>query len=248
MRVVGLVSIYCKREFYYPIASLVAIINTYIVFIIQSSLWGKILNTNYEFYFALIMLISTFTSFSTERDIASEYQEGVISVQLIKPLSYMYLMVVSDLAQVVAAFILRTLPVLILLLILKNRVFLEFRDVPMQFALSIGLASCMSWLVAYSIGIAVVYSGSNEGMIQAKNLIVMLLSGAAIPYTLFPEAFLKILRFSPFAVLYILPYEAAPQRNNPIILLTQIFWVAAMLVVAWGVNRNVMKRIVYAGG
>jgi|GEM_PF-3969266 len=248
MRVLGLVSVYCKKEFYFPIASLMLIINTFIVFIIQSSLWGKILNSNYEFYFALVMFISSFTSFSTERDIAGEYQDGTISVQLVKPLPFMSLRLVSDIAQVLAAFILRALPVLILLMVWHIDVLYEFRGSPAQFAVSVLLASCMSWLLAYTIGIAVVYSGSNEGLIQAKNLIVMLLSGAAIPYTVFPEAILNILRFSPFAVLYILPYEAATQKSNPGIVLTQLFWVTVMFFVAWGVNRNAMKRIVCAGG
>lgn len=246
----GLLSLNFKSHFYFRVAAIFSLFSSLVIFLIQSSLWSKLGNSNYTQYFAVVAITNSVASFATERYLQGEYQSGNIVLWLIRPISFGKLCFLQDLAGLCSNFILHTLPLLILLKIFfQVKIFYGFINLAL-FCISLFCAFIFSWLLSYLIGLAVVFYKNNEGIIQFKNIFLGFLAGGLVPLDIFPDFLRNVLYYLPFRVLYQIPQEILGSKITDTINLIglQAFWIVIGSISVFYVQNKAINKMEIMGG
>ena len=237
----GIISLNIKQHLYFKISA---------VFSIFSLLFLFLINTDYISYFAIITIVSSFISVNTDRYFQTIYQTGSISFLLLRPINFGINIFLQDSAAALTRFILKSLPLLIVLIL--------FFDVNIYhgiinlylFIFSVFCAYLFNWFTAYIIGLCVFFYGNNEGFIQIKNILFLFFSGSLIPVDFFPEVLQKILNYLPFRILYQIPIEVLNNSNlkSFSLISRQLYWIFFLLVFTYIFHRRAIKKIEIMGG
>ena len=246
----GIISLNIKQHLYFKISAVFSIFSLLFLFLIKSSVWSQIGNADYISYFAIITIVSSFISVNTDRYFQTIYQTGSISFLLLRPINFGINIFLQDSAAALTRFILKSLPLLIVLIL--------FFDVNIYhgiinlclFIFSVFCAYLFNWFTAYIIGLCVFFYGNNEGFIQIKNILFLFFSGALIPFDFFPEILQKILNYLPFRVLYQIPIEVLNSSNLKSfnLISKQLYWIFFLLVFTCIFHRTTIKKIEIMGG
>ena len=246
----GIISLNIKQHLYFKISTVFSIFSLLFLFLIKSSVWSQIGNADYISYFAIITIVSSFISVNTDRYFQTIYQTGSISFLLLRPINFGLNIFLQDFAAALTRFILKSLPLLIVLIL--------FFDINIYhgivnlclFIFSIFCAYLFNWFTAYIIGLCVFFYGNNEGFIQIKNILFLFFSGALIPFDFFPEVLQKILNYLPFQVLYQIPIEVLNNSNlkSFSLISKQLYWIFFLLVFTYIFHRTAIKKIEIMGG
>ena len=236
----GIISLNIKQHLYFKISAVFSIFSLLFLFLIKSSVWSQIGNADYISYFAIITIVGSFISVNTDRYFQTIYQTGSISFLLLRPINFGINIFLQDSAAALTRFILKSLPLLIVLIL--------FFDVNIYHGI-INLY-LFNWFTAYIIGLCVFFYGNNEGFIQIKNILFLFFSGALIPFDFFPEVLQKILNYLPFRILYQIPIEVLNNSNlkSFSLISKQLYWIFFLLVFTYIFHRRVIKKIEIMGG
>ncbi|UTD06516.1 ABC-2 family transporter protein [Treponema denticola] len=246
----GIISLNIKQHLYFKISAVFSIFSLLFLFLIKSSVWSQIGNADYISYFAIITIVSSFISVNTDRYFQTIYQTGSISFLLLRPINFGINIFLQDSAAALTRFILKSLPLLIVLIL--------FFDVNIYhgiinlylFIFSVFCAYLFNWFTAYIIGLCVFFYGNNEGFIQIKNILFLFFSGSLIPVDFFPEVLQKILNYLPFRILYQIPIEVLNNSNlkSFSLISRQLYWIFFLLVFTYIFHRTAIKKIEIMGG
>lgn len=246
-----------RFNFFFSIVSNMVYIT--IIYFLWSSIYGsgsKSLNgMTFNQVFVYLALASTiFSLFTTfvEWGMSREVIEGSIIMHFIKPVDLMMYKLFECLGYVLLKLVTITIPtVLVILLVFKP-------DMPIGlnlliFPVSIILSYLIMFNIDFLVGLICFYNESTWGMSSAKDSIVMLLSGAVIPISFFPETLKTIVNFLPFQAIYNIPlntlisnkFGAGDYINN---FLVQIFWILLLFAINRLFYRKAVKVITVNGG
>jgi ABC-2 type transport system permease protein len=155
-------------------------------------------------YLALAGSILTLFFSGADWQISNKIIRGGISIDLLKPLDFQFLMLARTAGFTVFNFLTITIPSVVVL-------FLVFRAEMspgiglLFFPLGVILAFLISFTIDFVVGLSAFYTESLWGISITKAVIISLLSGALIPIPFFPDAAQRILRLLPFQAIYNIP-------------------------------------------
>lgn len=173
--------------------------------------------------------------------IGDDYQTGQIVLYLTKPIEYQPFLFFSRFGNCVISFFVTFLPTFIIVyFVTKGSIVIGINL--LFFGVSVLIAIGVNFCIDFFVGTICFYTQSIWGVNIMKEVVVSLLSGAAIPLAFFPEMFQKIVYLFPFQAIYHIPLhiltDQTMQLSDYMISLSiQLFWLAVML----GVSRLFWK-------
>ena len=256
-QIFGLILFNLKLFFNFRFVALWSIVSSLVLFVIKSSLWSYIpinnnqINYDYYQYFLLVIFISSFTTMETDRRLQNEYLSGKIAISNIRPLPFKILYLYKDIASSFSSLIIKGLPLIVFLILFYNIQVVPSLINLVFFIFSLILTFGISWSISYLIGLAVIFFKNNEGFIQAKRLIISLLSGAVIPFNVIPEPFINIFNILPFRALIDVPINIMYCNDIHKIyqyLIFQGIWLIIFYAFTIYLNKIALNKVEIAGG
>lgn len=179
-------------------------------------------------------------------------QSGKITLDLLKPMEYRKYMFWSYSGSFVTQFFFTFLPTFIVVAAVTHGA-IHFGINLLFFAVSVVMAVSINYSIDFIVGTICLYTESIWGINIMKQVVVTLLSGAAIPIAFFPEPLKTITYYLPFQSIYNAPLsvllDGAPELQTLMTTLgVQLFWCAAMTVLSklfWKVS---LRQITVNGG
>jgi ABC-2 type transport system permease protein len=196
---------------------------------------------------------------NVDSEVRAMVRSGAVAYELCRPVDLYSLWFMRAMAWRTAPTILRAVPMTLLAMFALPLLGLgEWRLRPPSAAGGLGFAGAMvcALLLSCAIGtlmnISLMWTVSGDGVVILLTALVSLLSGMIIPLPLFPDWAQPLLRALPFAGLVDLPYRVylgniAPS-GLPSVLLRQLLWTGALVLVGRWLLARGMRKIVVQGG
>lgn len=202
----------------------------------------------------LALASSIFVLFKTYADwgLAREIISGAVAVNLTKPIDLQLMLLFRSLGAMLTNLTLIGLPTLLVLTVFFPANLVLGVNVAL-FAISLLLAFLLSFLLDYIVGLSGFYTQSIWGLSTAKEIIVLVLSGAMLPIRFFPEGLQAVLHYLPFQAIYNTPINLItdPTLAMPdmiIMLGIQVFWIAVLFLGSRLFYAQAIKAVTINGG
>jgi ABC-2 type transport system permease protein len=208
--------------------------------------------TDTMIYLVLAAAIFNVLSLWIVWEMGNEIQSGGMILNLIRPLEYRSHQLFSCMGANVMNLFMMFIPTFVVVSIVTGGAIpLGLNLVYFLIALFLGLL--INFHIDFFVGTICIYTESTWGVDAAKNIIVMLLSGAVIPLAFFPENFRNIVQFMPFQAIYNIPLRILTGHVTGIkeiltLFGVQLFWVAVMYIASGLFWKQSIKKITINGG
>lgn len=187
--------------------------------------------------------------------VSSDVVEGMIAMNLIKPIDYRLSLISRAMGQAIYRFFVPGVFIWIGLEIYKVRV-LGMQVTGIANILLYLLSCIMSFLICvlfdFCFGMVAFFTTYIFGMLMAKEALISFLTGQLLPLTFFPAAVQKVFDFLPFSsmvytpvMIYLGKYD---QSGLGFVLARQAAWVVILYVLGSIIWKRVTKRLVVLGG
>lgn len=223
---------------------------------IYASVGGGTVN-GMSFYDTLIYLVLATALFNfmemyTVWEMGRSIQSGKIVLELLKPMPCRSYLFWSYSGSFVTNFFLTFLPTFIAVTIVTHGA-VHLGANLVFFVVSVIMAISLNYSIDFIVGTVCVYTESIWGINIMKQVIVMLLSGAAIPLAFFPEPFRTITYYLPFQSIYNAPLSillsAHPEPEKLAATLgTQLIWCIVMTAAGKLFWKISLRKITVNGG
>lgn len=181
-----------------------------------------------------------------------EIQSGGIILSLIKPMKYRRYLFFQNSGNLIMSFIMTFLPTAIIVYFVTNGA-IKLGSNLVFFLISVVLGLLLNFLVDFFVGTICLYTESIWGINIMKEVVVLLLSGASIPISFFPDAFAKVVMVLPFQAIYHTPLSLLINGSMAMseriwMLSVQVFWLIVLALVTEVFWRKSLKQITVNGG
>ena len=248
--------IYRFHFFYTSLSNVFYIIMIYFLWrAIYKGSGGSINGMTFDQTFIYLALaVSIFCLFKTWTDWEMSYEvvNGIIVMDLIKPIDIQLMKMFGAIGFVFYNFITVTLPALFVIIFIFQPGVITVRSIALSI-IPIVLAFFISFNIDYVIGLTSFYTESIWGISIAKDTIVLLLSGALIPINFFPEILRKIVGLLPFQAIYHIPLTILISKDLSIyeylkFLGIQLSWAIALYALNRFYYSRAIKVVTVNGG
>lgn len=166
---------------------------------------GGLSGTQITTYVAVAWMARAFYFNNIDREMALEIKEGRVAVELIRPYNYLLMKMMQALGEGLFRFFFFSLPGMLVIALLFPIALPTNLSLIAVYLLSITLAFIINTQINLLMGIMTFFFYNNEGLMQAKRVVVDLFSGLLIPIALFPAWAAKLLTYLPFQAISYLP-------------------------------------------
>ena len=203
-------------------------------------------------YIAVGWIIRSFYFNNIDQDMAQAVTEGKLAMDLIKPVNPQLMYVAQALGESLFRLGMLTVPTaLVLLLVYPIR-----RPASLPHFLGFFASVLLSFFIVAGINFAVgtfaIRLKSILGLLRAKYFLLELFSGLLIPISFFPHIFQRIFSLLPFQYISYIPvliYLGKVSGGGILkALLSQVFWVFALLALGDALWRWSSRKITIQGG
>jgi len=254
---VGFVNILAFRLRYYT-GILTYLINVTVYYFIWSAVYapGEAI-AGYDLgqmitYVAVGWIIRSFYWNTIDQEMAYEMLEGRIALELIKPVSVQWMWLARAVGESAFRLGMLTLPAALLIVLIFPVSGPASAAHFALFAAGVLGSFLLMGAINFLIGTCAIRLKSILALIRAKYWIIELLSGVLIPMAFFPEAVRAVLAWLPFQHIAFTPLELYLGKLSGAdaarALLTQWFWVAALLALGDVWWRRSVRKITIHGG
>lgn len=203
-------------------------------------------------YVAIGWIIRSFYFNNIDQEMAQQVLEGKLAMDLIKPVNLQSMYVAQAFGESIFRLALLTAPTAVILLAIyplhRPQTWAAF----LAFFVSVILSFFIVAAINFAVGTLAIRLKSILGLLRAKYFLLELFSGLLLPISFFPHVFQVVLRVLPFQYISYIPvllYLGKIQGFGIVqALITQLFWVVAMLALGHGMWRWSAKRITIQGG
>ncbi len=188
----------------------------------------------------------------------SEVQEiirnGNLAYELVRPLDLYNLWLFRALAQRMAPTLLRSIPLMLIVLLLPKEYSLSLPklDAVPSFIITLAMAFVLSATITVLMNIFTLWTISGDGINRIIPAIVLLFSGSLIPLPLLPDWMQTSLRYMPFSGLLDIPVRFYTSNlmfsELPYYLCIQLFWVFTFILLGRILLKIKLKSIIVQGG
>lgn len=186
-----------------------------------------------------------------EWDMSRAVISGNLVNRLIKPVDLQMQILFETFGFVLANIITILLPTILVLFLLRL-------DIPVGinlvfFTISILFAYLISFHFDYIVGLISLYTESIWGISITKETIILVFSGAIVPFQFFPASIRSVLELLPFQAIYNIPLVFFLSRN-PLPgfyirgILVQLFWSVVLIIISRLVYKVTIRKVTINGG
>lgn len=244
-------------------STIVAIIGNLIYLIVIYYLWkaiyasaGTDVVNGMTFYDTMVYLVLasalfTFMECFVTWWIGRNFQTGQIVIDLLRPMDFQVYGFFTTLGEYIINFCTTFLPTFIIVYFMtKGTIVLGVNLI--FFVISVILGVLINFHVDFFVGVICFYSQSIWGVNAMKDVVVALLSGAAIPLAFFPPALRSFVNFLPFQAIYNAPLQILIDKDfiwqeYASTLLWQLMWLVIMYA-ATRIFWNISKKTITVNG
>jgi ABC-2 type transport system permease protein len=195
--------------------------------------------------------IGYLTIFTWTEIIRSIYS-GEVASDLLKPMSFIGFWLAKDLGRATAAFLMRSIPVLLLYALIFD---ITYPRDPLQWV-ALGVALLFSWLISFAwrflVNLSAFWTPNTFGISRFAYGISWVLSGFAMPLAFFPSWFQSIADATPFpSLVYTIVeiYLGIASGNEALnLILVQAIWFVILILAARVLLSAGIRRLVVLGG
>jgi ABC-2 type transport system permease protein len=203
-------------------------------------------------YLALAGSIYSLLFSGADWQISHKIINGGISIDLLKPLDFQFLMLARTSGYSIFNLIVVAIPS-VLVIFLVFRADLSLGIGWLFFPLGILMAFLINFAIDFAVGLTAFYTESLWGISITKGVIISLLSGALVPLQFFPATVQHILRFLPFQAIYNIPLIMVTSPNFNLayyvqILAIQAFWVILLFAICRRFYTRALTILSISGG
>lgn len=185
-------------------------------------------------------------------NIGRDIQSGQIVIDLLKPVGFRSLTFFRGCGELIIKFVTTFLPTAIVVAFISDGAIVFGKNI-LFFILSVILGLFINFYINFFVATICMYTETIWGINIMKEVIIGLLSGAAVPLAFFPETFRKIVMFLPFQAICNSPMELLLHNEYSLsqeftIIAVQAFWVVFLMIVTDLFFRFSVKRITVNGG
>lgn len=202
-------------------------------------------------YLVLASALFTFMECYVTWWIGRDFQSGQIVINLLRPMDFQVYGFFSLSGEYIINFCTTFLPTFIIVYFMTNGTITLGVNL-IFFVLSVIIGVLINFHVDFFVGLICFYSQSIWGVNAMKEVVVALLSGAAIPLAFFPTALRNFVNFLPFQAIYNAPLQILIDKSfawqeYASMLLWQLMWLVIMFV-ATRVFWNISKKTITVNG
>jgi ABC-2 type transport system permease protein len=208
--------------------------------------------TDTMIYLVLAMTIFNLLHMWIVWDMSRQIQSGEMILNLVKPIEFRSLLFFSTLGANVANLFLLFIPTFIIVSIITSWAIPLGLNL-LLFMPGLIFALLINYFIDFFVGTICLYTESTWGIETAKEVVVLLLSGAVIPLAFFPGAFRQVVEYLPFQAIYNIPLQLLTNDSlNTAQILSmygvQLFWMAVMFIISGLFWKKSIKIITVNGG
>lgn len=196
-------------------------------------------------YVMITLLIGIVTSADISRDISFEVRDGSIAMNLIKPINYRLRIIFMAIGNFIFSFLTLFLPgaILISIYALYNGININLISL-LIFLISIILGFLINIYYSYMFGLLAFKFYNIWGISQIARAIIMLVSGAMIPLTFFPEIVQKLFNFLPFSSIIYTPAMIYLNKLSSIEIAKSLGLQLLWVIILMGLSKVMWNRII----
>lgn len=189
-----------------------------------------------------------------DNEVQEIIRTGNLAYELTRPVDLYNLWLSRALAQRLAPTLLRSVPLILIALILPSSYSLKLPTFVsfVSFLLTLVFAFILSATITNLMNIFTLWTISGEGLNRLFPSLVLLFSGMLIPIPLFPDWMQTVLKYMPFSGLLDIPvrFFVGNLCKDDLIfyLLLQVFWIFIFILIGRLLLRIKIKSIIVQGG
>ena len=204
-------------------------------------------------YTVLSNVISLFYLNRIAQLIGDKITDGSITVDLMKPCSFLYANYMQCLGNLAADFLLKGLPIILFfgLFLVRYADRIIVRQIPAAL-LAVVMGHFLYMLIFTVIGMSAMVFLEIWAIQRIIRDVIQFLSGSFIPLSLFPVALFRINQFLPFRFLFSFPLELmlnerelSEQMENFSMLSV---WLIFFIFLVWWMERRLAAKLIVQGG
>lgn len=216
---------------------------------------GTINGMTFEQVFIYLALASSILPiFQTwiEWEMSGSIIRGTIVKDLTKPVDYQLLNLFGALGFALNNLATVTVPSLVIVCIIAGS-YINLGANLLVFVAALVLAYLISFAIDYCIGLISFYTESVWGIIVTKEVIILLLSGAVMPLSFFPQNVRSVVEFLPFHAIFNTPLTILISKDLSFqdyigLILNQAFWVVVLFALGRVFYMKAIKVVTVNGG
>ncbi len=203
-------------------------------------------------YYFLLIVANALLNVHIEEEVAYEdIQQGRLSVFLIRPFSYLFLKLCTELSYRLIQGFLGIISLILISELLKLQLIkLDILTLPLVLLITI-FAFVISFLLKMIVGLSAFWITDSRGMQEFVFVVVLTLAGFVMPLDLFPPLLAKISNILPFAYMIYYPIVAFQGKltvyQSFSVLTTQLIWVVLLGMIYRKMWRSGIKLFTGAG-
>lgn len=248
-----------KNKIIYRSQVLFAIIGSVIEIYIQIAFWMYLYRndaamTEYMImYTVLSNIISMFYINSITNKIGDKIINGYIAVDLLRPVHFLYSSYMQCIGEMCADLLLRGVPVLMFfgVYLWKYSERIVYQQMAAALAAVI-LGHILYMQIFMAIGLMAMALMETWAIHRIMNDIILFLSGAFIPLSLFPNTLYYINLFLPFRFVFSFPLELLLNETDSGVIFGNFGvlcgWIVLLGSMIWGMHHRMMRKLVIQGG
>ena len=248
-----------KNKITYRSAVIFSVIGSIIDIYIKIALWvylyrqDKGMTEYMVMYTVLSSMIGMFYVNNISNKIGDKIINGTIAIDLLRPMRFLTSSYMQCLGEMLANLLMKGIPILLVFgaYLWKYSGNIVYTQVPVAIVAMV-LGHILYMQIFMIIGLMAAVFMEIWAFHRIMNDILLFLSGAFIPLSLFPNWLGRLNSYLPFRFLFSFPLElllgnmdlAAISRNFA----TLGVWIVFLGVILWGMNRRMMEKLVIQGG
>ena len=245
----------------YKVDYFAGIINTIIIIFVNINIWKAIYNGGDVIEGKQFKTIATYLVLGflmqcvfmmDEYLIESKVKSGLISSDLLKPISFRFYIFSCNIGTLVFRLVMQLIPALIISVLIFGLQPPFSAAMGVCFAISVILGYLVLYLLNFIVWISSFWFYYTFSLITIKDAAIMIFSGALVPLWFMPEGLREIIRFTPFESIYFIPisiYLGQTPKNEIIVsIVTQLIWIAILFGIGHVLWKAANKKLVVQGG
>lgn len=256
-----LISIALRSSLVYRFGTVLSILNIFINLLIQIAIWKAVYLTGVTDavsmqlgdmipYAICSSFVSLFVNTNVIEKINNQIKTGAITIDLIKPISFGYLMFSESVGMILSNVVLQ-FPVIAIFIFVYRDLFVNCYF-GIFFFISVMASMVLYFLISYCVGLVGFWYLEMWHLRRLVDGIIKILSGAVIPLAFFPNMLSSILKWMPLRCLYDIPIHMMLDNNEYSTciknVLFQCIWIVFFYLLKEIIYKKGIKKIEVQGG
>jgi len=197
-------------------------------------------------------ILGVFLSMRVENNMAESIHKGNIALMLARPIAYPLSLFMDAVANTIVNAVTRIFPYLIAAVIGFCLAECAGMRITGWLVISIALSYILMFLYQVLFGSLVFWTMDIAGLIEYRDVVMMLFSGAIVPLYFFPDWLFRMAMFLPFQAIYHTPLSIMIGRidgsDAAMAVGLQLAWIVVLSLIARLVWRRAVRRVIVHGG